>query len=103
MLAALFPGFRVMDVKRIDGAVKILIPKRGEAGRCPDCGARSKSVHSSYVRCLRDLPMLGHRVEVRAVARRFLLSRPAIPLSAVRRIDERIAWAHAARSRESLW
>lgn len=71
MLAAMFPGFRVMDVKRIDGAVKIVIAKRGEAGRCPDCGARSKSVHSSYVRCLRDLPMLGHWVEVRAVVRRF--------------------------------
>ncbi|MGE5593980.1 MAG: transposase family protein [Betaproteobacteria bacterium] len=60
-----------MDVKRIDGAVKIVIARRGEAGRCPDCGARSESVHSSYVRRLRDLPMLGHRVEVRAVVRRF--------------------------------
>ncbi len=44
------PGFLAVNVKRIDGIVETVIARRGEAGECPDCDARSNSVHSSYER-----------------------------------------------------
>ena len=35
-------------------------------GECPDCGARSRSRHSSYLRVLQDLPAQGVAVKVTA-------------------------------------
>jgi transposase len=37
----------------------------------PDCGRQSTAVHSTYVRQLRDLPILGKPVELQALVRRF--------------------------------
>jgi transposase len=39
--------------------------------RCPDCGARSRSLHSHYERLLQDLPWQGFCVRLRLKARRF--------------------------------
>lgn len=38
---------------------------------CPDCGLRSRRLHSHYPRVLRDLPWQGRPVTVRVTARRF--------------------------------
>jgi transposase len=39
--------------------------------RCPECGSRSESHHSSYVRRLQDLPWQGLSVQIRLRVRRF--------------------------------
>lgn len=39
--------------------------------RCPECGRRSESHHSSYVRRLQDLPWQGRSVQIRLRVRRF--------------------------------
>ena len=36
-----------------------------EAAACPDCGVLSTARHSSYLRCLRDLPVQGRKVQLR--------------------------------------
>src|SRR5580698_9317123 len=35
-----------------------------ESATCPDCGVLSTARHSSYLRCLRDLPVQGHKVQL---------------------------------------
>jgi transposase len=44
--------------------------------RCPNCGKRSRSFHSRYVRCLKDLPWQGQPVRLRVKARRFRCRNP---------------------------
>ena len=51
--------------------VSIRVCTRSLSARCPVCGRRSRSVHSHYLRRLRDLPWHGARVEVRIQTRRF--------------------------------
>ena len=44
------------------GAVTIEACSRRHSAKCPACGASSRSVHSSYVRKVADLPISGRRV-----------------------------------------
>jgi transposase len=71
MLAVRFPGFRVTGVDSADSRIRIDISVDSNSAKCPDCGGTSTSVHSSYLRRLRDLPILGNPVEVTASARWF--------------------------------
>lgn len=71
MLAVHFPGFRVTGIDCADDRIRIDISVNSNAAKCPDCGSMSTSVHSSYPRRLRDLPILGKPVEVTASVRRF--------------------------------
>lgn len=72
MLAMHFPGLRVADVEHTDGRVRISISVDSDAATCLDCGRESTAAHSTYVRRLRDLPILGEPVELQALVRRFL-------------------------------
>jgi len=71
MLSMHFPGFRVADVEHAHDRVRISISVDSDAATCPDCGRQSTAVHSTYVRQLRDLPILGEPVELQALVRRF--------------------------------
>ncbi len=48
-------------------------------GRCPDCGTRSRAVHSRYHRRPADLPSLGRTVRVSLRVRRFYCRNAACP------------------------
>lgn len=67
MPAIHFPGFEVADVEHTDGRVRIGVSVDSDAATCPDCGRQSTAVHSTYVRQLRDLPILGEPVELQAL------------------------------------
>ena len=43
---------------------------------CPCCGKKSRSVHSHYIRHIRDLPLHGRRLEMTFRARRFRCRNP---------------------------
>src|ERR1700712_861568 len=51
----------------------------GRGGCCPDCGKRSRAVHSRYCRHPADLPSLGRAVRVSLRVRRFYCRNVACP------------------------
>ncbi len=74
------PGCRVEQVTS-DNLAHLQIAARG-LGRsecCPDCGKRSRAVHSRYHRRPADLPSLGRAVRVRLRVRRFYCHNAVCP------------------------
>ena len=61
-----------------DSADSIILTVRSEAGvlGCPLCGARSRRIHSRYVREIADLPCAGRGVRLRVITRRFVCEVP---------------------------
>jgi transposase len=55
---------------RVDRTVITVRPSRS-FGLCPSCGTISRRVHSYYRRCVTDLPLSGHIVQLVVIARRF--------------------------------
>lgn len=76
MLAIGLPGFRIISTEMSAEGVCLGVRIDTKAGTCPVCGSVSKSVHSSYVRRLRDFPILGLPVEIQVTVRRFRCSAP---------------------------
>jgi len=79
IVKAVFPqvaGTRVRDVAVRDGIVRITAVTVCESASCPRCGACSSQLHGGYERRLRDLPVGGHPVEIRLVARRLVCANP---------------------------
>lgn len=71
MLQLSFPGFRILALETTASGTRVVMELKGRAKRCPNCRAKSKRVHSRYVRRPRDLPILGQPVELHVVVRRF--------------------------------
>jgi transposase len=59
--------------------ILIIARSRAVAGECPDCGERSRRVHSCYERRLLDLPSHGRTVQLRVAVRRFRCAMPGCP------------------------
>jgi hypothetical protein len=84
MLAMMYSGFRslspvglqITNVEIAPDRILITARCRGAAGRCPDCGRSSESVHSRYERRLLDLPSQGRAVQMRVTVRRFRCADP---------------------------
>ena len=66
----------VESVQRDVNAISILVRILIKSARCPVCSQSSSSVHSHYVRRLKDLPWHGANVEIRIRARRFRCRNP---------------------------
>jgi len=79
-IQCLIPGCRVEQVTS-DTLAHLQIAARGlgRGGRCPDCGKRSRAVHSRYRRRPADLPSLGRAVRVSLRVRRFYCRNVACP------------------------
>lgn len=68
--------FGIQQVK-LDGAVVVLeAAGTGPEGRCPGCGAVSRSVHDRYRRRPYDVPWRGHVVRLLLTVRRFRCPAP---------------------------
>jgi len=65
----------VDDICRVDGVVRICAHPRARAARCVRCGRVSTRVHSTYRRCLADLPVAGQPAVVWLTVRRFFCDR----------------------------
>jgi len=74
------PGCRIEQVTP-DTPAHLQIAAHGldRGGRCPDCGTRSRAVHSRYRRRPADLPSLGRMVRVSLRVRRFYCRNAACP------------------------
>ena len=73
-LHELLPDSAVLSIESVQcdqGRVSIRVRTRGVLARCPVCARASRSVHSRYVRRIKDLPWQGAAVEIQVQARRF--------------------------------
>jgi transposase IS204/IS1001/IS1096/IS1165 family protein len=70
--ASLVPAGFVVESAfcQVDRTVITVRPSRS-FGPCPSCGTISRRVHSYYRRCVTDLPLSGHIVQLVVIARRF--------------------------------
>jgi transposase len=72
MLSMDLPGFTVIGTETTsNNTVIVTIEAQGDDRKCPSCGYESRSVHSTYIRQVRDLPSFGRPVRLRALVRRF--------------------------------
>ena len=74
------PGCRIEQVTP-DTPAHLQIAAHGldPGGQFPECGTRSRAVHSRYHRCPADLPSLGRTVRVSLRVRRFYCRNAACP------------------------
>jgi transposase len=72
-------GLLIDDIVIERDRILIIARSRAVAGECPDCGERSRRVHSCYERRLLDLPSHGRTVQLRVSVRRFRCAMPGCP------------------------
>ena len=65
------PGLHVDRVRQEEHAVHLYLALTRHSARCPLCRRRSRRVHSSYERCVADLPCGGRTVLLHLRTRRF--------------------------------
>ena len=70
-------GLVVNHQEHLDGVLIVTASGRASSAACPSCGRVSLRVHSRYHRRVADLPLCGHAVQIRLVARRFRCGDPA--------------------------
>jgi transposase len=65
LLHAFFlPDFAVIDVHDTDGVLCVEAYATPSQRPCPTCGRLSTRVHSRYVRCVHDLPIVEQPVRL---------------------------------------
>jgi transposase len=73
------PGILILDhIERDADRIRLMVQVRQEP-MCPVCGEVSRSGHSSYSRCLQDLPWQGVSVQLWVSAGRFRCRNPSCP------------------------
>ena len=70
------PGISLGVARIIDGSITIPARSKQKSVQCPCCNNKSKRIHSSYVRVLRDLPMSTCCVSVHLTVRKFFCRNP---------------------------
>ena len=73
-LATVFPHLATLHLDTIemgDQQITLVLSSTHRMARCPDCHARSRWVHSHFVRTLSDVPVATFAVRLRLRARRF--------------------------------
>ena len=73
------PSILVLDRIERDSDHFRLIVHVEQHPKCPICACTSNSVHSSYCRCLQDLPWQGVAVQICATVSRFRCRNPSCP------------------------
>ena len=77
-MVALFSlsGISLGVAKIIDRSILIPAYSKQKYAKCTCCNKKSKRIHSSYIRVLRDLPASTHRVSVNLTVRKFFCKNP---------------------------
>ncbi len=77
-MVALFSlsGISLGIAKIIDGSISIPACSKQKFAPCTCCNKKSKRIHSSYIRVLRDLPASTHCVSINLTVRKFFCKNP---------------------------
>jgi len=70
------PGISLGVAQIIDGSITIPAHSKQKTAQCPCCNNKSKRVHSSYIRKLRDLSVSTRCVSVHIAVRKFFCKNP---------------------------
>jgi transposase len=65
------PGIIINEVHIKDSEISIVAEIKSKSGFCPQCGKRSKSIHSFYYRNLQDLSIVEKQVNIKLSIRKF--------------------------------
>jgi transposase len=78
---AVLPNSRILLLERVERSEQRfrLFVTVNQTPSCPMCGRISRSFHSSYCRCLQDLPWQGLSVQLVVIARRYRCRNPDCP------------------------
>lgn len=79
LFASVFFGLTVSDVHVDSQTLIVSAHASARSAICPRCGQASSSVHSSYTRSPRDLPILEYAVRLVLQVRRFRCANPVCP------------------------
>jgi transposase len=74
LFSSLLPPLKPFALERWvvrDGQIQFDLHRRTVAAQCPACQRRSRRVHSTYTRCIADLPVAGQPVVLHCRVRRF--------------------------------
>lgn len=81
--------FLVTGFEKNADMIFVAVECQQNKAQCPCCKALSKSVHSSYLRNIKDLPAFGNKVHIRFKTRKFYCRNPACRLKLfAERFDE---------------
>jgi len=72
-------GFVPEPVRLCGDEVRLFVPLSAPRASCPTCGVSSEASHSSYVRCIADLPIADRGLVVHLHVRRFRCHEPTCP------------------------
>lgn len=64
-------GLEVVNITEEEGKIVVCAQTNAEAAIGPTCHARSRRIHSRYIRTLKDLPVVVSRLVIRLKARKF--------------------------------
>lgn len=67
----LLPGFQIEETIHTADSLIVRAQSVASEGYCPQCGARTDRVHSTYTRTPRDLPSSDRAVQLQLLVRRF--------------------------------
>lgn len=91
-------GVRVERVERTAAAIRVEVAAKQTSAACPGCGVTSIRIHSRYRRCLTDVAIGGHLVEIGIRVRRFFCPGDDCPaVTFVEQVDG-LTSRHARRS-----
>jgi transposase len=76
-LKAFYPScFRIRDVLDNGSQIKIKLKALRRVQCCPECKSEMSYLHSTYVRAVQDLPILGRKVKLEITAYEYKCSNP---------------------------
>lgn len=69
-------GLIVKEINREGKVIYIICEKKEKDCKCPYCDEISESVHSKYIRNLKDLPIQNNEVKLGLIVKKFFCTNP---------------------------
>jgi transposase len=92
------PGFEIMEVQSDGKHIDVTAVSTAVSGCCPDCHSASTSIHSTYQRHPRDLPVQEKTFRMHLLVNRFFCPNPACPRKTFTEAISQVAAKHAHRT-----
>lgn len=92
------PGFEIIEVHSNGKHIDVTAGSTAVSGCCPDCHSASTSIHSTYQRHPRDLPVQEQSFRLHLLVHRFFCANVACPRKTFAEALPQVAAKHAHRT-----